>query len=165
MRLMFSCAPTHATSPAFTFLYCFSVIGRPLRKTSVKKTTREAIITPLGPDKARHCQSARLDTRLRPSPAERKERCCSEETHTFPCHSAFPPLLFPVSGKSRRVKTLVAEFSLVCPPLVLLTDQRRTPCFNLSSYAATRVSGRFLLFMAQATVAGEHSGDFWCRLN
>lgn len=73
---------SHATgaafySIAFTPLDCFCVTGRPLRRTSVKETACEAIITQLRPDKARHstpqpCQSVRLDTGRR---AERPQDC------------------------------------------------------------------------------------------
>lgn len=63
----------------------------------------------------------------------------------------------PSQNTSNRIK-------LVCTLVVVLTDQRQTSCFNLSSYAATCVFQRFFLFMVLAT-DGEHLGDFWCKLN
>lgn len=63
----------------------------------------------------------------------------------------------PSQNTSNRIK-------LVCALVVVLTDQRQTSCFNLSSYAATCVFQRFFLFMVLAT-DGEHLGDFWCKLN
>lgn len=128
-----SCSRVRSHSPAtgaafysiaFTPLDCFCVTGRPLRRTSVKETACEAIITQLRPDKARHstpqpCQSVRLDTGRRANAhktayvsdrkKKKKKGVALRKYIPFPATQHFLPFLFPVSGR-RPVKTLVAEF-------------------------------------------------------
>lgn len=143
-RLLFTCALPLSCDRCCLLQYClhshcFCVTGRPLRRTSVKETACEAIITQLRPDKARHstpqpCQSARLDTGRRANAhktayvsdrkEKKKKRCCSEEIYTFPCHSAFPP--FPLSCLRKASSQNTCSRILTCLSSACFADRSET---------------------------------------
>lgn len=106
----------------------FTVIGR---EPPAEETTCEAVITRFGPDKPQSVTGRRAQdcVRLR---RKGKKRCRSEEIYTFAAtqHPLLPSFLSPESPNTR--------LSTACS-----ADGSETPCFNLSSYAATHVSGTF----------------------